>query len=162
MSSNFKISVIDESLNDRSSTAEMESSNTIDEVMSKIQYQFDILEDQQRSLFAFFRCQQQQPLAASKRRRKSPGLRLVHDPRTRVERQVHTDSAQASCPHAPPCCWLGCAACLRRELEKDAYCSQSNRHRVCVRAPQARPCAQGSTAKKRQFARTASSQFGRI
>ena len=31
----------------------MESSNTIDEVMSKIHHQFDILEDQQLLLFAF-------------------------------------------------------------------------------------------------------------
>ena len=73
----------------------MESSNTIDEVMSKIHHQFDIREDQQRHLFAFLRvkhgrarraerpqsrarCQQQQPLQQQqqqqrKRRRKSPG-----------------------------------------------------------------------------------------
>ena len=85
VSSNFKISVIEGS---RRSTAEMESSNTIDEVMSKIHHQFDIREDQQRLLFAFLRvkhgrarrarCQQQQPLQQqqqqpSKRRRKSPG-----------------------------------------------------------------------------------------
>jgi hypothetical protein len=52
VSSNFKISVIEGS---RRSTAEMESSNTIDEVMSKIHHQFDILEDQQLLLFAFLR-----------------------------------------------------------------------------------------------------------
>ena len=74
ISSNFTISVGEQ---DGRRSTEMESSNTIDEVMREIRDQFGIPEDQQRLIFAFARRfltqqQQEQPSAPNNWRRKSP------------------------------------------------------------------------------------------